>query len=179
MAAPKGNNFWEIASKHGRDKLFATPELMWEAACEYFQWCIENPLMMTESKVISSGNNQGSEIAFCEVPKIRPFTLHGLCSYLNCSTGYFRTFKSTIKPENKVFLAVIEKIEETVYNQKFSGAAAGFLNANLISRDLGLAEKREIENRGDVSIRVVYEDEYNNDQAQAPPPSPETDSTGS
>ena len=26
MAAPKGNQFWMLRSKHGRDKLFATPE---------------------------------------------------------------------------------------------------------------------------------------------------------
>ena len=38
MAAPKGNQFWMLRSKHGRDKLFATPEALWEAACEYFQW---------------------------------------------------------------------------------------------------------------------------------------------
>ena len=43
MAAPKGNQFWMLRSKHGRDKLFATPEALWEAACEYFQWCDENP----------------------------------------------------------------------------------------------------------------------------------------
>ena len=43
MAAPKGNKFWMLRSKHGRDKLFATPELLWDAACEYFQWCDENP----------------------------------------------------------------------------------------------------------------------------------------
>ena len=41
MAAPKGNQFWMLRSKHGRDKLFATPEALWEAACEYFQWCDE------------------------------------------------------------------------------------------------------------------------------------------
>ena len=43
MAAPKGNQFWKLHSKHGRDTLFSTPDLMWEAACEYFQWCDDNP----------------------------------------------------------------------------------------------------------------------------------------
>lgn len=28
MAAPKGNQFWMLRSKHGRDKLFATPEAL-------------------------------------------------------------------------------------------------------------------------------------------------------
>jgi hypothetical protein len=38
QGAPKGNEFWKLRSKHGRDKLFATPELFWQAALEYFQW---------------------------------------------------------------------------------------------------------------------------------------------
>ena len=51
MAAPKGNQFWMLRSKHGRDKLFATPEALWEAACEYFQWCDENPCLLDAKKV--------------------------------------------------------------------------------------------------------------------------------
>jgi hypothetical protein len=31
-----------------------------------------------------------------------------------------------------------------MYEQKFSGAAAGLLNPNIIARDLGLADKSEI-----------------------------------
>ncbi len=45
MAAPLGNQFWKLRSKHGRDKIFADPETMWEAACDYFQWCVDTPLM--------------------------------------------------------------------------------------------------------------------------------------
>ena len=48
MAVPKGNQFWKIRSKHGRDKLFATPELMLEAAMEYFEWCDANPWISEE-----------------------------------------------------------------------------------------------------------------------------------
>lgn len=40
-----GNQFWKRRSKHGRDKLFKTPDVLWEAACEYFQWCDDNPLL--------------------------------------------------------------------------------------------------------------------------------------
>ena len=32
-------------------------------------------------------------------------------------------------------------MKEIIYNQKYSGAAAGFFNANIIARDLGLANK--------------------------------------
>ena len=129
--APKGNQFWKLRSKHGRDKLFATPKLMWEAACEYFQWCDDNPLIEIDF--------MGKNITRVEKPKMRPYTLQGLCLYLDCSISYFREFK---KGCPKDFLSVITRIEEIIYNQKFSGAAAGFLNPNIIARDLGLVDKQ-------------------------------------
>jgi hypothetical protein len=143
MGAPTGNKFWERRSKHGRDKLFVTPELMWEAACEYFEWCEVNPFQEVKPMTVSMGQGGGSSVEMVNIPVKRPFTLQGLSLYLDCSSSYFRAFKSTLKPEDKDFLTVIEKIEETIYDQKFSGAAAGFFNANIIARDLGLTDKRE------------------------------------
>jgi hypothetical protein len=55
MAAPKGNQFWKLRSKHGRDKLFASPELLLESACEYFQWCDENPWLSIETTTSDKG----------------------------------------------------------------------------------------------------------------------------
>lgn len=154
MAAPIGNRFWEIRSKHGRDKLFENPQLMWEAACEYFQWCDENPFQEAEAKVTSNGNGEGSSVEIVNVPKMRPYTMHGLCSYLHCNTDYFKHFKNQERANKEDFSPVIKNIEDTVYNQKFSGAASGFLNANLISRDLGLVDKKEVDNT--VSVKQVF-----------------------
>lgn len=139
MAATVGNKFWELRSKHGRDKLFSEPELLWEAATEYFVWCEENPLMEVDYR--------GKDVDRIELPKMRAFTMQGLCLYLNCNTAYFRTFKAQLKKEDKQyedFNTVITRIEETVYNQKFTGAAAGFLNPNIIARDLGLTDKKDL-----------------------------------
>ena len=135
MAAPTGNQFWNRRNKHGRERLFESADLMWEAACEYFQWCVDNPLISIEY--------YGKDAIQCEVPKVRAFTMHGLCLYLDCNTAYFRQFKSNLKETDNDFSTVITRIEETVYNQKFEHAAAGFLNANIISRDLGLTDKSE------------------------------------
>jgi len=136
MAAPHGNHFWTIRSKHGRDKLFESPALLWEAACEYFEWCEENPLLEIDYK--------GKDADRVEIPKMRAFTMHGLCLYLDCNTEYFRNFKNQERKNSEGFSSVIKMIEEVVYNQKFTGAAAGFLNANLIARDLGLKESSDI-----------------------------------
>lgn len=140
MAAPQGNQFWQLRSKHGRDKLFASPELMWEAACEYFQWCVENPLMEIDFK--------GKDADRVELPRMRAFTMEGVCRYMHCNTAYFRVFKSAERKDSDGFDTVIKDIEDTVREQKFTGAAAGFLNANLISRDLGLADKQDIKHDG-------------------------------
>lgn len=137
MAAPKGNEFWKLRSKHGRDKLFSTPELLWEAACEYFEWIEDNPLIEIDFK--------GKDAERVELPHIRPFTIQGLCSYLGVNTLYFRDFKEGLKNKedelSKDFSLIVTHIEETIYRQKFEGAACGFYNANIIARDLGLQDK--------------------------------------
>lgn len=135
MGAPTGNQFWKLRSKHGRDKLFESPELLWEAATEYFDWCEENPLIEIDFR--------GKDCDRVELPKMRVFTLQGLCIYLDCNTAYFRNFKNQEREDIKDFSSVITRIEEIIYNNKFSGAASGFFNANIIARDLGLADKSE------------------------------------
>jgi len=154
MAAPTGNQFWKLRSKHGRDKIFATPLIMWDAACEYFEYVTNNPDFETKPMAVSNGMNAGSEIQMIEIPVKQPFTLQGLCLYLDCSTSYFRAFKSTLKETDKDFLTIIEKIEEVVYNQKFSGAASGFFNANIIARDLGIKENIAHEGLPEPNITV-------------------------
>jgi len=135
MSAPVGNRFWELRSKHGRDKLFKTPQLLWEAAVEYFEWCEENPLK--DEKVF---NYQG-EIVRADIAKMRAMTLSGLCLYLGCNETYFRTFKSQLPEGEQDFNSVISEIESVIYNQKFQGASADLLNANIISMELGLRQK--------------------------------------
>ncbi len=142
MAAPANNEFWKFRSKHGRDKLFESPELLWEAACEYFKWCDKNPLK--EQKVFHA---QGI-VTKTKVTKLRAYTIEGFLLYIKASDSYLRAFKSTHKDnedqESIDFLTVIREIEKTIYVQKFTGAASDLLNPNIIARDLGLSDKRDL-----------------------------------
>lgn len=150
-----GNKFWQIRTKHGRDRLFASPELLMGAAVEYFQWCDDNPFKETVVQKIKI-NRDKEIIKLVEVPKMRPYTMQGLCSFLNCNTVYFNQFEYALKekkeltPTDEGFSKAITCIRETIYNQKFSGAAAGFLNANIIARDLGLVDKKQQEHSGEI-----------------------------
>lgn len=150
MAAPEGNQFWKLRSKHGRDKIFESPELLWEAACEYFEWAESNPLIETKPMAVSIGNNQGSSVEMVEIPKMRAFTWSGLELYIDIHR--LRDYKSN--PTYKDFSPVIEQIEKVIYDQKFTGAAAGFLNPNIIARDLGLVDK--VDQNQNISGEVIF-----------------------
>ena len=159
MGAPLGNKFWKLRSKHGRDKLFATPELLWEAACEYFQWCEDHPLYETRGFAY-----QG--VVTKEVfPKMRAMTLSQLCFYLHCNEAYFRTFKRQLPEGEKDFNTVIHDIEKTIYDQKFQGASADLLNANIIARDLGLKERTDMTSDDEPVniIKLIRKDEGTDD----------------
>jgi len=151
MAAPIGNQFWKMRSKHGRDKLFASPQLLWEAACDYFEWCESNPLYETKAFAF-----QGV-VTTEELPKMRAMTMSQLCFYLNCNEAYFRTFKAQLPDGEIDFNTVIKDIEQIVFNQKFQGAAADLLNSNIIARDLGLTDKQEV--KTDSTVEIKYTDD--------------------
>lgn len=139
MAAPKKNEFWKLRSKHGRDKIFKTPEILWEAACEYFQYITDNPIETYQNLGTKNVN---------KVKLIRPFTLIGLCIYLDVNAEYIAQFERAVKlSEKKIdkeFTRVIRKIRQIIDNQKFEGATVGLFKENIIARDLGLKDKSDI-----------------------------------
>ncbi len=150
MAAPKGNKFWKLRSKHGRDKLFKSPAMLMNAAIEYFQWCDENPWVREETTTKPNG------VEHKRIPTARPYTLSGLCIYLGVNTGYFKDFKNTKEFEEKGFSTVYTRIEEIIYTQKFEGAATGAFNANIIARDLGLKDGQDIDVKSDGEKIKIY-----------------------
>lgn len=139
MAAEKGNQWWKLRSKHGRDKLFESPELLWEAACEYFKWCDDNPWLAVKSGTNSSGSFHE------ERPTERPYSLAGLFLYIGCSDNWLREFKKVC---NQDFLRVIEQIELTIQKQQWEGATVGAFKENIIARTLGLQDKTDVTTNG-------------------------------
>ena len=155
MAAPLGNKFWLARSSHGRNPKFDDPEVLRNACYEYFEWCENNPLY--EEKLFHA---QGV-ITKDTVTKMRAMTLSGLCLFIDIDLGTWDNYR-----KNQDFFRVTKEIEQIIYNQKFSGAAADLLNANIIARDLGLADKQQNEHTGvdgkpiahSVEIKVTFDD---------------------
>lgn len=135
--APAGNRFWMLRSSHGRNPIFASPDDLWSACCEYFEWVENNPLW--ESKAFAYQGTVTQEA----IPKMRAMTIEGLCLFLDITRQTWINYR-----ERKDFIEVAEKVENVIRQQKFAGAAADLLNPNIIARDLGLTDKQDLAHSG-------------------------------
>ena len=133
MAAPAGNEFWKARSSHGRAPIFATPDHLWSACVEYFEWVEANPLY--ECKAF--GSKDGPQTI--DLPKMRAMTVSGLCIFLDISPKTWAEYRV-----REDFTPIASRVDEIIRTQKFQGAAADLLNPSIIARDLGLADKSEL-----------------------------------
>ncbi|UQS95072.1 terminase small subunit [Pseudanabaena phage Pam3] len=123
----------------------AGAQKLYEACCDYFTWCEENPLY--EAKLVSFEGVSSLE----EVPKCRAFTIGGLCLFIDIDVITWRSWRS----ERQDLAPVQRWAEEAIRTQKFNAAAAGLLNASIIARDLGLADKQEVSGPGGGPIATI------------------------
>lgn len=158
MAAPKGNQFWKLRSKHGRNALFNSPELLIASAYEYFDWCDKHTWHKPEA--VKSGAECGRII---EVPIKRPYSISGLCVYLGCNPSYLHNFKKRCNDE---FREAIEHIETIVETQQFEGAVIGAFNTSIIARKLGLRENIDLSANEDVTFKIEVIDENTRKQLE-------------
>jgi hypothetical protein len=144
MAAPLGNRFWEARSSHGRSPKFASPEDLWSACVEYFDWVEANPLY-EDHLVTFQGAAKHEPVA-----KMRAMTLSSLCLFLDISIVTWREYR-----EREGFASVTSRADEIIRTQKFQGAAADLLNPNIIARDLGLSDKHELTGKDGGAIETI------------------------
>lgn len=135
--------------KMGRPRTYESPELLWAAACEYFEYVDSNQLERIEG--IKSGDRAGMTMT---IPVRRPYTKIGMQCYLGLNSSYLRDLK-----DDSDFSAVLELIDKVIETQQLESALAGLTNAMLTSRLLGLVDKQAVEQTGDMkatfSINVV------------------------
>lgn len=143
MAAPLGNQFWKLASTYGRNPTFSAPEQLWDACEQYFAWNSANPLYDHQPVKTKEG------VEIVAIPKLRAMTITGLCLFLNIDHDTWRSY--CMKEE---FLGVCTRAIDTIYKQKFEGAAANILNPSIIARDLGLVDKQEHKVDGDSLLPI-------------------------
>lgn len=123
------NKFWRIAVlKAGRPRQFESPESMYQAAMDYFDWVANNPLK--EHKAFGTGMEK-------QVDKMRPMSVRGLCVHLGFTTTTFYKYRD----DREEFAEIIQHIQDVMATYNYEGAVSGLMNANIIARELGLSER--------------------------------------
>jgi hypothetical protein len=144
MGAPKGNQFWKLRAKHGRDKIFSSPEILWESCKEYFE--------ATDKRVWEQTDFRGKDAVEVKIPTQAPYTLTGLYLFLDIDRKTWDLYR-----ERQDFIPIITRVENIIYTQKFEGASVGAFNSSIIARDLGLRDKKELsgENGGPIKLEQI------------------------
>jgi hypothetical protein len=140
----KGTELWQmVARRVGRPYRFETGQAFFTAACEYFQWCYDNPIVEIDYK--------GKDATPVEMIKPRPFAIRDMCLFLGINEDYLSQLKKTLdkrieekdEEEAKEFSRLLAYVYEICYSQKSNLAIVGIYKDGIVSRILGLAERTE------------------------------------
>jgi hypothetical protein len=145
-----GNKWWQLRSKHGRDKIFSSPEILNQECEKYFE--------ATSNRKWDKIEYNGKDAVKCTIPTETPFTLSGLFIFLRIDRKTWDLYR-----KREDFIPIVTRVEDIIYTHKFEGAAVGAFNANIIARDLGLRDKAEVDHTtgGDKIIQAPPINVYN------------------
>jgi len=130
---------WAARRSPGRRRRFADPDAL-EAACSaHFEWCEAHPLIEQVPIVY-----RGEVTMMMPVPKLRPFTLAGLCVHLGIGRSTWRGYRA-----RPAFSPVCDWVADAIWVQQFEGAAAGLFDGRIVARMLGRLHKGRHKGRED------------------------------
>jgi hypothetical protein len=140
-------SFWQPdwnASKRrvstASSRALKTPDELWAVACSYFDYTQKSPMQRKE--YIKTGPLAGTEYTI-ETP--RPFSWSGLSVYASL-LGVAANLHRYARNENDMYTEyaeIVGLINDVMFSQKFEGAAVGMYKENIISREIGLADKQQ------------------------------------
>lgn len=148
--------YWDWRKNVGRPKALKSPEMLWKLACEYFKSVDERPFRRQEQRKGIIKIDRGVELdpaalegvknPVVEIETMRPYTWAGLEDYLRERSVIVRLddYKDNKEGRYTEFADVVRAIAQTMYAQKFEGAAVGAFNSNIIARDLGLTDRSHV-----------------------------------
>lgn len=130
--------------KLGKPKLFETPEDLWSHYQDYRQWILDNPMEVEDyvgkdgrlvvKKHFEPPTWMGFEAYLFEVAKLGTATKP-------INLDHYRYNYNDLYPR---YLGVVRAIGASMFQRKFAGASVNIYNHNIIARELGLTDKKEV-----------------------------------
>lgn len=130
----------------GRPRKIENPERLWELFTEYVEHERNNPMFKTEYV-----GKDGDKV---NTPLQVPITFEGFECYL-ADKDYIvdlGQYSANREGAYEEFVPIIKRIRTNCFSQNFKGAAVGLFSATLISRKLGLVDKKETEIKGTLNV---------------------------
>lgn len=137
--------FVPFNAKGGRPRKFAYPTQLLNAFSEYLEDRKERFIEFGESEEGISGKSIISKTK--KEVKHHPLSIADFCIFLGCSRAWWNAL-----PEG--FLGVKSYIGDYIFSYQLKGAEIGEFNANIVARELGLAEKKDISS--DTPVKVEF-----------------------
>lgn len=133
----------------GRPRKFATPSALLKAFENYLEDRKSRPLISLESESGKVGESKIEKEK--EKKKNHPLSIVDFCVYLGCSRNWWNELPTD-------FLGVKNRISDYIFCYQLKGAETGIFNANIVARELGLADKKEL-TRESINIIVNSQEE--------------------
>lgn len=130
----------------GRPRKVATPSQLDAIFAEYVADRQNRTIEMTEVEVGAIGESGINKTK--SKRKTFPLSVEDFCVYLGVGRNWWNQL-----PEE--FSWVKERIFNYIYNHQLRGAITGEFNPNIVARQLGLADKKEVTTSGDGITIVV------------------------
>ena len=122
----------------GRPSAFDSPDQFRESAFEYIEWVKNNPIHKTITAAFQGVIN------YEKVPHMRGMTQFGLASHMGVGLSTLKDYGA--KPE---YSAIYAEIDAIMKAWNLDGAMSGDLNASLVARIDGHADKQDITTNGE------------------------------
>jgi len=105
---------------------------LWIRACEYFQWCDDNPI--TSMRTINTGQMAGKKV---EEEYCRPYLIKALCLFCGIHEDFLKDMRNNSKVDSEMY-NVVSTILYVVWVQNVEYASVGIINPTFTQKVLGM-----------------------------------------
>ncbi|WP_111430019.1 terminase small subunit [Rhodobacteraceae bacterium DSL-40] len=139
----------KLSVGHGAPRLVKDGEELWSRFLEYVEWIETNPVCALR-KVVS--HNRIIEV---EDEFLRPMTWQSFAAFLGVSTATLEYWRRDCED----LIETLHRIKDTMFANKFEGAAVGVFREAIISRELGLADHQALS--VDLDQQAAFKPQFN------------------
>lgn len=150
-------------------RIFKSPEDLQKAWDEYKAFLKEEEKRWLRVQYVGKDGDRKAD------PQKVPMTIEGFKRFCWDSYGYVEQYFTNQDGYYNEFMGICSRIKNEIREDQIIGGLLGFYNPSITQRINGLVEKKDVNETGEKTIRVIYEQP---DNKIKPTPQEPTDGSG-